>query len=309
MPSKHLRHTKAKSEDAPPSATSFRQIKGITQLIEAHLHRAGIKTFDELVNLQPEEILAAIGNLKSITVNQIVEQDWLGQARKLSAKRNSVSDTMESEGFIVNLFLSGKTQVHSTQILHVNSDEGEKWDGWDSQRLLDFIVNRSGLILPKAAPVAKETVAVSRQETVAPSVVPQATPETIPLVEPTTPLLSEVVAFEMIPAHSEAPSKLVHKGEPFDVRLSLDAEQIMSQNESSLDYIAAIMAKGFETATRVNLGEARGVLSDPKEPIIVSILHQDLAPGTYRLEAALTLCRKSQVLGKPTHARTIFQVF
>ena len=156
MPNKNPRSAKPKAVEAPPATTNFRQIKGINQLLEARLHRAGITTFEALANLLPEEILTALGNLKGVTSKQIVEQDWIGQALKLAGKKAPVNGSLGSEGFIVDIFLSKKKLVHSTQILHVSSDEGDKWDGWDSDRLLDFIVSRSGLVRLKVETVQAE---------------------------------------------------------------------------------------------------------------------------------------------------------
>ena len=303
MPSKSSRTSKPKSAEAPPVTTNFRQIKGITQLSEARLHRAGIKTFDELASLQPEEILAALGHPKGITVKQIIEQDWIGQARKLSGKKTINNGSIESEGFIVNLFLSRTKQVHSTQVLHVNSDVGEKWDGWDSQRLLDFITNRAGVELPKAE-IAEEKPAPVWQP---PATVTEYFPESLP-----PPIQSPEIVLrplEMIPKHSDAPSKLLRIGEPFDVHLSIDAGRVPPQYATSLDFTAALIARGLDTSQPIHLGEIQGALSSPDETIVVNIPRQNFKPGTYRLEAALTISKQSQTIGKPAFARTIFQVF
>ncbi len=311
MPSKSPRSSKPKAAEAPPATTNFRHIKGINQLIEARLHRAGITTFEELANLLPEEILTTLGNLKGVTGKQIVEQDWIGQALKLAGKKAPVNGSLGSEGFIVDIFLSKKKDVHSTQILHVSSDEGAKWDGWDSDRLLDFIVTRAGVVLPLVETVPALSMTTTTVEAPVPMVQP---------VEPVAdPLPSQVPApaapelifrtFEMIPAHSQTPSKLLRKGEPFDIRLSLAAENILQQFDASLDYTATIFAKDLAAAQRFNLGEMSGVLAPADEAIVMNIPRQDLAPGTYRLEAALTLCNEAETIGQPTQMRTIFQVF
>lgn len=319
MPSKSPRSSKLKSGEAPPLATNFRQIKGINQLVEARLHRAGIKTLDDLTNLQPEQIFAAIGALKGVTVHQIIEQDWIGQARKLVGKKGVTNGSMESEGFIVNLFLSKKKQVHSTQILHVNSDVGEKWDGWNSQRLLDFVVNHSGLVQLKEELAISETLVsdplrentTNKVEALAPnpSIV---TPAALPLV-PRTPALPQPEIFfgdfQMIPAHSDLPSKLLRQGEPFSVRLSIDAGKIKSKFEGDYDYTAALVAKAFDAPQQFKLGQASGVICKGDESVVVNIPKQDLAPGTYRLEAALTVRKESQSIGEHAQVRTIFQVY
>jgi len=314
MPSKSPRSSKAKSGEPPPTTTNFRQIKGINQLIEARLHRAGINTFEDLGHLQPEEVLSAIGQFKGVTVKQIIEQDWIGQARKLAGKKPAANGAIESEGFIVNLFLSKKKQVHSTQILHVNSDEGEKWDGWDSQRLLDFITKRSGLVLPVVAPVKVAPLTPEPIKLEIPAAPISQPAESVTAPEPTQsvpPQEPEIIlrTFEMIPSHSQTPSKLLRIGEPFDVRLAIDPEKATPQFATALNYSAALFAKGLDTEQRLSLGEVKGVLASPDEAIVVNIPKQDFAPGTYRLEAALTISKGVHPIGKSAQARTIFQVF
>jgi hypothetical protein len=315
MPSKSPRSSRLKSREAPPVATNFRQIKGINQLIEARLHRAGIKTLDDLGNLQPEQIFAALGTLRGVTVNQIVEQDWVGQARKLTGKKGNGS--LESEGFIVNLFLSKRKQVHSTQMLHVNSDVGEKWDGWDSQRLLDFVVNHSGLVLLKVETAKAEITMTEPVKENAEKKIAAFAPSSLAVTPdarqtaPHAPPQPEIFFgdFQMIPSYSELPGNLLRQGEPFAVRLSIDTGKIKPKFEAPFDYTAAIVARAFDTPQQFSLSQTTGVIGKGDESIVVNIPKQDLVPGTYRLEAALTVRKESQSIGKPAQMRTIFQVF
>ena len=319
MPNKNPRSAKPKAVEAPPATTNFRQIKGINQLLEARLHRAGITTFEALANLLPEEILTALGNLKGVTSKQIVEQDWIGQALKLAGKKAPVNGSLGSEGFIVDIFLSKKKLVHSTQILHVSSDEGDKWDGWDSDRLLDFIVSRSGLVRLKVETVQAEipvpsttrtTVSIEPLTPLAQSVEPIEQP--LPIAPPVPPPpVPELVyrTFEMIPSHSQTPSKLLRKGEPFDIRVSLESENVMRPIGTRLDYTVSLSAKDLDASQQFNLGEVSGVLSSADEAIVMNIPRQDLAPGTYRLEASLTFCKEAKNIANPAQMRTIFQVF
>ncbi len=313
MPSKSLPGAKAKGAEAPPSATNFRQIKGINQLAEARLHRAGITTFEELANLQPEEMLTALGNLKGFTVKQIIAQDWIGQALKLAGQKPLANGALGSEGFIVDIFLSQKKHVHSTQILHVSSAEGEQWQGWDSDRLLDFIVMRSGLVRPPAEAVMAESLApeiTAPPATLAPPEEPAAPPPPMPIATPPEPSPALLIgAFEMIPSHSQRPSKLLRKGESFDLRLSLEAQQNILFQEGTFDYSATIFAKDLEASHPISLGVVRGVLAAADEAIVMSMPRQNLPAGTYRLEAALIVCKGAKPIGSPAQMRTIFQVF
>lgn len=66
---------------------------------------------------------------------------------------------LENEGFVVDLFLDKKRKVNLTQVLHVKSNDGEAWEGWNEKRLLEFFVGRAHLSLPtppEELPLPKE---------------------------------------------------------------------------------------------------------------------------------------------------------
>jgi hypothetical protein len=57
-------------------------------------------------------------------------------------------EQLNNIGFVVELFLNDRGQVQLTQALQVKSAEGEVWDGWDENRLIDFFVRHASLRLP-----------------------------------------------------------------------------------------------------------------------------------------------------------------
>jgi hypothetical protein len=61
-------------------------------------------------------------------------------------------------GFVVDLFLDESRQVRLTQALHVRSGEGDAWEGWDEDRLINFFIQRAELTLVQR-PVAAEAQA------------------------------------------------------------------------------------------------------------------------------------------------------
>jgi len=95
---------------------------------------------------------------------------------------------LENEGFVVDLFLDQSKQVRLTQVLHVKSNDGEGWDGWDERRLMDFFIDRAQLSIPEPViaipkPAAGKSeqaeIVISRDEAVdlAPDEPPPATTE------------------------------------------------------------------------------------------------------------------------------------
>ncbi len=320
MPSK--KNTQSKSSRRPLSSDDFQIISHINSIIESRLQQAGILTFEELASLTPEQIFKKVGRLTGFTLKQITDQDWVGQARKLSEKKDPSNGLKDSEGFILNLFLNKQKLVHSTQILHVNSDEGAKWNGWDSTRLQDFIINHSGIVLPNVEIVQAEALEIQLADK-SPAGTEELTGTTIqsetliaesdaaPRLEQPQVAKPEIAfrAFEMISSTSGSPGKFLHMGEPFELRLAIDTEKNLQEVESAMNYTAAISAKNIETSQRTSLGAAQGVIASADEAIVVKIPQQNLAPGTYRLEAAMTIARESQTVGTPVQARTFLQVF
>ncbi len=299
----------------------FQIINNINSIVESRLYQSGILTFEELAALTPEQIFKKVGCLTGFTLKQVIEQDWVGQAQKLSEKHDLMNGSKESEGFILNLFLNKQKLVHSTQILHVNSDEGEKWNGWDSNRLQNFIISHSGVVLPKTKAVKERVSAKPRK--------PQVQVTNVALTEPVTPAEPSIAAqaempqikpsiqqpeiafraIELISSTSGTPSKFLLKGEPFEICLSIDRERTRQKFETAMDYTATIFAKSIDTSQRVNLGVGQGVIFKTDEAIRVKIPKQDLVPGAYRLEAALSIGKDSQSTKNPVQARTFLQVY
>ncbi len=310
MSRKISRNVKTKTVEAQPFASPFRQIKGITQLIEARLHRAGISTFAELGELEPPAILSALEGVKGITLNQIIEQKWVREAQKLAAKKGKAMDQGElhGEGFILNIFLNKQKLVHSTQILHVNSDEGDKWNGWDTDRLESFIISHSDVVLA-GENEEKSIVTIEEREQqrqVAPVIQPlESIAEAVDAPQDTPEISFRTL--EMSTA-SGLPGKFLHQGEPFELRLSTD-DMNVKIFEADLDYTAAVFAKSLDTSKRVSLGAIQGVFTKAQKVIVIKVPKQDLAPGMYRVEAAMTIGSKSQAVGNPIQARTFLQVF
>jgi hypothetical protein len=65
---------------------------------------------------------------------------------------------LDNEGFVVDLFLDQSKQVQLTQILHVKSNDGEGWHGWDERRLMNFFIDRAQLSIPESIMATPEPV-------------------------------------------------------------------------------------------------------------------------------------------------------
>ncbi|MGH9834996.1 MAG: hypothetical protein ACREBD_17360 [Blastocatellia bacterium] len=81
-------------------------------------------------------------------------------AQRAPSSNESLNPTagLGDVGFVVDLFLDESRQVRLTQALHVRSGEGDAWEGWDEDRLINFFVQRAELALVEK-PVAAEAQA------------------------------------------------------------------------------------------------------------------------------------------------------
>jgi hypothetical protein len=130
------------SEPAP-LADDFKRIPGIGPVIEAHLHRAGVVSYAQLAALSPQQIAKLIEHLPLLSVERIVRQDWVGQARALAAETSPPAPETPPHrqyvSFLVELRLDGRAAVRRTRAVHLQDGEEDTWSGWDEKRLLQFV--------------------------------------------------------------------------------------------------------------------------------------------------------------------------
>jgi hypothetical protein len=296
---------------------NFQSIRHINSIIESRLHQAGILSFEAIASLTPEQIYKKVGRFVGFSIKQILDQNWIGQAAQFAASKEPNAST-ESEGFILNLFLNAQKIIHSTQILHVNSDEGEKWNGWDSKRVEEFIISHSGIALPKNKS-KKRKPAINKKQVAKPE---PALLSQVPLKSFESSQTEKVI--EDLPQPQRVPNpgirkiellangmtgKLLHNAEPFEVHISLNSNEILQQVTSTKDYTATLFLKKMDSSLRTNLGIQSGELtSENDEMVVFKVPEQNLALGAYRLEAVLKMGNRSETFGSPIQAKTFLQV-
>jgi hypothetical protein len=152
-------------------ADDFKLIRGIKAGVENRLHTAGIRTYDQLASLTPNEILLKLGKASGYTVNRISKEDWIGQARMLSSKQaqrksskkeaSSLAKRQHYENFTVEFLLDESNRVRRARILHVQSGDADTWSGWEASQFIDFIARHSSVRLPVTRPVPPKSVPAS----------------------------------------------------------------------------------------------------------------------------------------------------
>jgi hypothetical protein len=210
---------------------------------------------------------------------------------------------MDEVGFVVDLFLDKQKRVHLTQILDVKSNEGEEWKGWDGQRLIAFIRDRAGVVIPdrEATEHGVDPRRTGRGKASVAEARAARAPESMPvedILEQSAPIANEQTQSGEAPAPSEEPADeaieiisahsvcyLIARGEPFEVRLSLEDAAKPTAADTQVDYVVSITAHRRDRETKFFLASDRGRINPADMSIRVSIPRQDLEPGTYYLWA------------------------
>ncbi|MCX7789821.1 MAG: helix-hairpin-helix domain-containing protein [Chloroflexaceae bacterium] len=145
----------------------FTRINGVTRTTAKALYDAGIHTFAQLAAMDADTIAALVGGKPE----RIRGQDWVGQALELAAQQpgpepgglepdaleDELNDRLTSqrrENFLLELTLDADDIPRQTSIKHVQprarKPVGDKWGGWDTHRLISFIVTQGRIKLPTA---------------------------------------------------------------------------------------------------------------------------------------------------------------
>jgi hypothetical protein len=271
------------SEVTLSQADDFKLIHGIKSGIENRLHKAGITSYAQLIALTPDDIVAAVGTLVGMTEDHVIKQDWIGQARQLLSQREQALGEMQSDQsraerqhyatFTLELLLGGENEVRRTRIMHIQGKAEETWAGWERGRVIDFIISRAELHLPKSESVQAGTGLI---ETILPE-------STTPVLG--SPRLEELVA---IPSAEDRPRRLISASQPFGVRMTLDLSEVSSPKDIPLEYSTTIFSKKLGRGERMTVGKAKGSCT-PQEKVIIGIENATLQEGVYRLEAEVVL--------------------
>ena len=222
------------------SVDDFKNINGVTQDIEIRLHKASIQTYAQLASLTPKEIISKSGYPKGYSIRQIVEEDWIGQAQKLSSesvkhsprKKEAVSHAihLHYENFTVEILLDEKNRARRSRIVHVQSGDADTWAGWEVERVFDFISRHTGvrpLSLRPTNPIEPNTRSkhssinkkLSKENTKAavliPTEVSPTNPEsipstTVPEAKPQVPAPAHNLSSDVVIQHLNSPRDATH---------------------------------------------------------------------------------------------------
>ena len=175
------------TEQPPNAADDFKLIKGIGRAMERRLHQAGIRTYTQLAGSTPAELASIFAGMIGMSVERIVQENWIGQARSLSPEPASAERQSEASPpgngqhyatFTVELLLDDRNAVRRTRVAHVQGTSKDTWAGWQEERLIRFVAAHAGLQSQREgpAPVATSAVESAATATVASASLPAVSP-------------------------------------------------------------------------------------------------------------------------------------
>jgi hypothetical protein len=307
------------STASPKSTDDFSLIRGIGPVLAGRLHNSGIHTYHELASMSPAKLAA---HIKGLSTTHIARQNWIGQARKLDSKNTPSKLHQEQmvapatrqhyENFTIEVLLDEKNKARRTRVVHVQSGDADTWAGWEPDQLIDFLGRHSKvhnfqkkLGSPAIDPTGMKAVHGADQ---GPTSITIIAPDSLPAVAPITklePARIETVANIQSPPtlefaeklclcdlyaslpDSDIPISFIQQGQPYRIRLTLDASHVGIRTTSQAIYKAKIIIRqiggSFETVLESNSSLA---LSGNTT---LSIPGTGLLRGTYRLDAVVRL--------------------
>lgn len=296
----------------------FKQMKGIGPKTERRLHEAGILTYEQLAQTEPDALAQIVEGLVGMSAERIIQEDWRGQARELAQQQKTPANGQHYATFTVELLLDPSNNVRRTRVVHVQDEtHKETWAGWKDGRLVQFISEHAGLdevaeteaANDVAETAASPTDAASANAHSSPQPQPARTSQTGLTMEPVDeklmvftqtepprpaqqPEVSQPVA-AIAPKETSQQSTLViadtqsvfAHGRSFDVRVQLDLSHLEHGENTPLSYRTSVFAVDIRGGSRQEIGTVHGSVTEMDDRFAIELPAQIRQPGTYRLEA------------------------
>ncbi|MFN0120166.1 MAG: helix-hairpin-helix domain-containing protein [Blastocatellia bacterium] len=245
----------------------FTEIPGVSQVIATQLRKEGIGTWEELAACAPEDLAARLEHMPDVSLETIISQRWIARALARAAGADALrvaagqagAGALRDVSFVLDIFLDETDHCHHTRILQVRGNADTSWEGWDENRLVDFLVERSGL-KPADAGAAQQSA-----------------------------MTNEFAGtLETCGAHDARPVNLLSRERDFHVDLRLDRQALRLAAEQDVAWTARLSACDVDTRVRHVLREDRGFLG-AADLIRLPVAREALPRGLYRFEALLSL--------------------
>jgi Domain of unknown function (DUF4332) len=286
-----------------PEIDDLTRLHAIGPKAERLLLEAGITTYADLAASEPQQLNEVLRRIPSMTMDRIeaVREEAAGLAGLIHAgPAAATSLPRERHTFTLELVLDAGGRTDSTRIAHAQTGAEEVYEGWDAERLDQFVreqavLKRDRAGRPAVLPVAEEAGAEPTSvQTVPTTLVPALDPSE----QPATPTVARA-AGESPPAvaplivnvggASQPTRTLIVRCEPsiFDLTPDVRAEAI-----------ATIYARHLDTGRRLVFASDPVSLSG-RGSVQIPVPLEALAEGIWRIDGVVSLRSGSMRDGRP----------
>jgi hypothetical protein len=308
----------------PQNKSGLKLIPGIGPGIERRLNNADVYTFAQLAALSPKDLtreLHGVGisnarlqdwierarQLAAEENEELTQQAeehvdlFAAPVQEVNSIAFAIEDIVEDKlvaenlnpqnykqyiNFLVELWLREDNSVRRTRVTQLQDHSETAWSGWESQKLINFIVESATL----SQPVDTSSIAKTQVDLAS---IPshQGTRVDNPSqIQATALLYSGVQLTEMrvTTLESHTPTHILTSHQPFHVHLVLDLSKIDMPLGTPLYYSAEVFSKDLSRGVHQLVGAHQDRLM-LAEQVSIDIVGKPLKPGPYRFEAAVRL--------------------
>lgn len=238
-------------------ADDLKRITGIGPAFEKSLHNAGIRTFAQLAKLSPEDVATRISKLSA---NQIRNQRWIPQARKLASKETGSKSrrkkAVESpfsqhyENFTLEFLLTEKNKIRRVRIVHIQSGDVDSWTRWNTDEVSSFLSRHTKARFPKRRARRDKVPAAKEEKVVEIPKPPAAVPAEADQREYLAPISFRPAVQSPTPAKSSQPKPLTDAS---DHMPGGDKVRLLKWINSTTDSIEPVQSLPHDQIFDVNL--------------------------------------------------------
>ncbi|MFI0446424.1 helix-hairpin-helix domain-containing protein [Actinomadura sp. 6N118] len=269
------------------------RIDGIGPKRQARFRDVGVSTYKELADHSPIEIIGLLAESPGPSPERA--EAWRRRARELAEENvDPVSDAQRSESFVVRVLLNEDDSIQSTTVKDARTGDEERWPGWKPEAVIEFVEgslrvaasHESTAGSVPAWPTAEAADGPTAETTAEPSEAPDAEVSLQDAGDGERADDQPRAATEPVAASLALAPEPLHAREPFTINVTLHLVG-SALTEDRLAYSAVIIARPVGSSQKVLVARKDGVLS-VNAPTI-DLVGEGLPPGSYRLDAAITL--------------------
>jgi hypothetical protein len=209
------------------------------------------------------------------------------QPQGLASTPTTENEALEHphHNFTIEIFLDEGGEVRDIFIDHGHSKKPEKINGWEPEKLINYIAQHACIKLAKPeseGPISRATTS-AKEESIVPSHAQKKSSKPSSELKGTIHLRE----FKILPVEPQIHPDLLPHDRPFSVRLNLDLTEVALLKDTSLTYETTVIASPIGGSERT-AGKTRKKMEASMNAVI-TVNCVGLVEGIYRMSAIVRL--------------------